>query len=583
MAGEYFYNLMVRKDQELKQQQKEAEQAYQKALATGDQAQIDQAKLGIDNAKKARAEYNEERKKYAINKVIEFSKKFYDDIASRDPGNSATVRRDLVAGALGLPHGNTLDVQAEKAQGISDNAKRETAVHQMEAQQAQGIADRNAYSESEKQAAQQGAAVNRQAQNNESAAAGTGAFMNRTTVAPDVKYQEGRQDTQRARAAEQRQKQLNSQATADMSASDANQFKVASRDYNSSLDESDRLTKGNSYEDEQNSIPTDKPEDKPAKTPTETTPEPQPEPQPETQPPINYESQHVINAILGSSKGQDLREGKGNSDDQKMYNWIISHGIKPLTPKSQNPNLWESEFLTLNGDKGKEVMQMLREGRSPSNAQRNFAPNEQSQMRDKTPFDLSNGTQFNGYAKGTSCAKPGYALVGENGPEIVRMNGGEQVIPNDKAMQVLSDIRCKMVKERFDKFGMGDLTPEEFIFIAKQQGGKFNHNGKDYDFFDEENDWDDEESVLDGYAEYIKNYLYNYKTEAKGIDPSIDPNEDHIGPMAQDIEKVNPACVKETSEGVKTVDTGRLAMMNAGAIGELARQLKELKEVLNGR
>lgn len=71
-------------------------------------------------------------------------------------------------------------------------------------------------------------------------------------------------------------------------------------------------------------------------------------------------------------------------------------------------------------------------------------------------------------------------------------------------------------------------------------------------------------------------YVYNYKPEAVNVDPRIDPNEEHIGPMAQDIEQVNPACVKETSDGVKTVDTARLAMMNAGAIGDLARQLDEL-------
>ena len=50
--------------------------------------------------------------------------------------------------------------------------------------------------------------------------------------------------------------------------------------------------------------------------------------------------------------------------------------------------------------------------------------------------------------------------------------------------------------------------------------------------------------------------------------------------MAQDIEQVNPACVKETPEGVKTVDTARLAMMNAGAIGDLARELRELSKRL---
>src|SRR5690606_5252651 len=37
-----------------------------------------------------------------------------------------------------------------------------------------------------------------------------------------------------------------------------------------------------------------------------------------------------------------------------------------------------------------------------------------------------------GFAKGTNSAPRGLAVVGENGPELVRFNGGEQVIPNHK-------------------------------------------------------------------------------------------------------------------------------------------------------
>ena len=92
-----------------------------------------------------------------------------------------------------------------------------------------------------------------------------------------------------------------------------------------------------------------------------------------------------------------------------------------------------------------------------------------------------------------------------------------------------------------------------------------------------------EDNVVDAYAENAKNYAYTYKPEATQIDPEIDPNEEHIGIMAQDIEKINPACIKETPEGVKTVDTGRLTLMNAGAIGDIARRLKALEGAVNGR
>jgi hypothetical protein len=100
----------------------------------------------------------------------------------------------------------------------------------------------------------------------------------------------------------------------------------------------------------------------------------------------------------------------------------------------------------------------------------------------------------------------------------------------------------------------------------------------DYDFDKDGHRWKDD--ILDGYAEHIKNYYYKYKPEATEIDSDIDPEEMHIGPMAQDIEEVNPACITETPEGVKTVDTGRLALMNAGAIAELARQIKEMKNAV---
>lgn len=42
------------------------------------------------------------------------------------------------------------------------------------------------------------------------------------------------------------------------------------------------------------------------------------------------------------------------------------------------------------------------------------------------------GSLIPGFAKGTNNAPRGLAVVGENGPELVRFRGGEQVIPNHK-------------------------------------------------------------------------------------------------------------------------------------------------------
>lgn len=91
-------------------------------------------------------------------------------------------------------------------------------------------------------------------------------------------------------------------------------------------------------------------------------------------------------------------------------------------------------------------------------------------------------------------------------------------------------------------------------------------------------EWDD--GMIGKYAECLRNYLYTYKPEATSIDPSIDPNEEHVGPMAQDIEKVAPDCVKETKDGTKVVDGNRLALVNAGVIGDLSREVIELRSRL---
>lgn len=94
------------------------------------------------------------------------------------------------------------------------------------------------------------------------------------------------------------------------------------------------------------------------------------------------------------------------------------------------------------------------------------------------------------------------------------------------------------------------------------------------------NEWSDD--MVQEYADNLRNFLYQYKESATDVDPSIDPSEYHRGPMAQDIEKVAPDCVKETEQGVKVVDGNRLALVNAGVIGDLARRLIDLEDRLYG-
>lgn len=160
----------------------------------------------------------------------------------------------------------------------------------------------------------------------------------------------------------------------------------------------------------------------------------------------------------------------------------------------------------------------------------------------------------------------------------VNNTGSDNLFNNDDFRQAygdftLSDFNMKRVKCIANQ--QGPISIEDLAFIMEQAG-----NDEDGHGISDEMDWTDE--MLDKYAQHLHNYLYTYKESAKQVDPSIDPNEKHIGPMAQDIEQVAPDCVKETDQGVKVVDGNRLALVNAGVIGDLARRLLHLEEVVNG-
>jgi hypothetical protein len=75
-------------------------------------------------------------------------------------------------------------------------------------------------------------------------------------------------------------------------------------------------------------------------------------------------------------------------------------------------------------------------------------------------------------------------------------------------------------------------------------------------------------------AEYINNYTYHYKPGI-GENPSIE----YSGPMAQELLQVDGyrSCVFEDESGMLQVDTGRLAMVNAGMIADLSKRLLMLE------
>ena len=506
---------------------------------------------------------------------------------------SDTFYRDLNARMTGRPVGNVYDVHANEAKQLMHQKNNEAARQDMESQDAWQRGTRNEYAEAGKEASFKNDAQNRQQINNTAFAQGTGAARLRKTTEPDIRHwqqygaQQRQLGQQRADYAD-----LNRENAIGANAQEQ-ESRINSRDYDWDSNESRRLSLGRGYgSDRQRQRPVPQPAPQP-------TPEPEPEPepeQPEQQLPSG-DAQHVMNALLGSSKGEDLRNGTATAD-KELYDYVLNtYNVKPAPlgtyEQASGGDPMQYEDLWLNdqnysGDK-QGAVNLLRSGRVKpgEDSSKNFSgsddpemnhsmtiPGAQAQTQRANPVyqvqsSGRNGMPSNvkGYACGTQNAEPGLAMVGENGPELVNFNGGEQVYPMDNQafLNELCDERCKIIKRKYD--AGEDLSNNELMFLADRAGS---------DLFDHRDDTDYDDDILNGYAEHIRNYLYNYKPGSENIDPRIDPNEEHIGPMAQDIEKVNPACVKETPEGVKTVDAGRLAMMNAGAIGDLARQMKDL-------
>ena len=476
---------------------------------------------------------------------LQFSQSFYDNI-----GNAVK----------GQPTGNLADVQSKGAKEQAQNLRNASATNQMEAQRAQQIANQNPYAEAGKIASMQNDAENRQ-NVQKAGVLGAGAALARKTNTPDVQSQIQRQDQQQSVANQRREEEQANQQEATELGNLSEQWRFKSRDYTEDKNRSAALSKGEPAQPEQKpeqpaqpeqkpeepAQPEQKPEQQPEQKPAEQ-PEQKPAEQPEQKPaPMpSGNPQHVINALLGSSKGQDLRSGQEGTADKELYDWAISQGVTPIQAgqhkNEDDVNSWEQEFIANNGEAGQSVMQQLRQGRAGAgnDASRNFSTNEMDQMN-------SNMTVTN------------------DPPSDSRVKD---------IKQCLCDARMKWIKEDWDRDGRP--SREDMMWLVKQQG-PFRHNDRDYDPNDYDSWGDEDGSILGAYADNIKNYVYNYKPEATQVDPNIDPNQEHIGPMAQDIEQVNPACVKETPEGVKTVDTSRLAMMNAGAIGDLAREIQDLK------
>lgn len=127
------------------------------------------------------------------------------------------------------------------------------------------------------------------------------------------------------------------------------------------------------------------------------------------------------------------------------------------------------------------------------------------------------------------------------------------------------------VAKHLKEFGP-PFNPREAEVLAATVGDM----DDDHSYWDDGDLWTDD--ILNKYAEHVFNAVYQYNDEAKKVDPTIDTSETHVGPMAQQLQQVAPSVVKEDPKsGYLTVDTGRLALLNAGAIADLARELQEIK------
>ncbi|MBO7731899.1 MAG: hypothetical protein J6S67_05085 [Methanobrevibacter sp.] len=485
---------------------------------------------------------------------------------------------------------NVLFDRRDMMRNLADEATNESATHGMEAQGWQQIANRNPYSEASKYASATNAQQIAANVTANSAKGGDQIGLSRVNNPMDINTQDQKAMDARLKAETPRQKQLNAQGQSTAYLGEAQQLNTQGKEMAGDRAESSRLSLGNGTGTSTSEGETkEKTEETTEETPAE---ENQPEPTPEPQL-TEAEVHQILNYMTYGNDPTSSKNHFENLSDAQKALWKSWGSPQPLTEQEASkytgiPADGKGSGFGTDSNIG-QLQTAMRELRpeywakqKQAESQRKLdTPEQNNSMTQEQLKGMT--TQVQQYACGTKNAKPGYAIVGEEGPEIVKMNGGEVVIPNnDDIDRIVSDERIKLIKEILD-MGLG-MSDEDFNWLVKKQGGKFNFNGKEYDWYKNE-DWanDNDDSVLKGYADYIKNYLYTYKPEAQKIDKSIDPEQEHIGPMAQDIEKVNPACIVETPEGVKTVDTGRLAMMNAGAIGDLARQLRELKEVfING-
>lgn len=262
-------------------------------------------------------------------------------------------------------HGSSTDPSG-RSQQLRNQAQmheRQAMDEQKNSQANMQVANRNYRVEAEKNAVSQAASENAQKVANMGNASAGAAALERGVATADYNTHMQRQDQQRAEGVKNQREMWGSKQTAEEERGGANITDYKWRDTDKYNKNSAELSAGE---------PDPEPEQTPEPEP-EQTPEPEPE-KPQEPSFVNATPQHVINALLGSSKGEDLRNGTAqNKDDQELYNYVINTYNVQAAPQDtywqssgKNPDLYESLWLKDNrygGDK-EGAIKFLRQGRA---------------------------------------------------------------------------------------------------------------------------------------------------------------------------------------------------------------------------
>lgn len=360
---------------------------------------------------------------------------------------SDTFYRELGAAASDRKGGNLFDQQAETARNQARIAANTATDNEKQAQRAEQAAGRNINAVADERAVASQQSQDKQ-RINKAKTTGANTALLRSEVASDPAAAQAEKVEQQKIANERQDKADERKRDAAAYDGEANQDEIWSRNFDTYLDTSGRLARGNNGEgdvQQQQQQPAPEPE-----TPAPETPAPQPQS-------IDFKAQNVINGILDGSNGANLQGGDKAKFDKIMSDYGLSANFKPT---SQNRNNWEAEWIAANGGPNgpaAKAMQELRQSRAGDggNAATNYnrgsdAYNEMIKRGGsmEVPAQGQQDQAIPAHADGTDCTAPGPALVGEegpelvvnnagadvvgeNGPEIVQMEGGEKVIPNE--------------------------------------------------------------------------------------------------------------------------------------------------------